>query len=274
MTSAKDVRLEPIASRDAVAFVRAHHYSGKVKTNSQLHIGAYLRGRLEGVMSFGPPNDRARMLPLVTGTDWVQMMELNRMVFTDKLPRNSESRALGVAFRLLRKHAPQVKWVISFADATQCGDGTIYRAAGFVLTGVTESKGLARLPDGSVIHQLSVTSTPALRRQELGGRSLLDVGKGRKSWAAYVEAAGATILPGYQMRYVKFVDPSWRNRLAVPVIPFEDIDRYGAGMYLGERVTRAERHQQQTCAGSIVADAPTAPGGRGRFDTDPGAPSQ
>jgi len=32
-------------------------------------------------------------------------------------------------------HLPQIKWVISYADGTQAGSGTIYRASGFVLTG-------------------------------------------------------------------------------------------------------------------------------------------
>ena len=58
------------------------------------------------------------------------------MAFTDVLPRNSESRALGIAMKLIRKHAPQIKWVVTFADGAQCGDGTIYRAAGFVLTSI------------------------------------------------------------------------------------------------------------------------------------------
>jgi hypothetical protein len=38
--------------------------------------------------------------------------------------------------RMIQKHYPHVEWVISFADGCQCGDGTIYRAAGFVLTGI------------------------------------------------------------------------------------------------------------------------------------------
>jgi len=46
----------------------------------------------------------------------------------------------------MRKHAPQIKWVISFADATQCGDGTIYRAAGFLLTGLKVNAQLYKFP--------------------------------------------------------------------------------------------------------------------------------
>src|SRR5574338_773367 len=136
MPSAKDVRIEPIASADARRIITRLHYSGKVKNNSQLHLGAFLGGRCLGAMSFGPPNDRGNMLHLVSGSRWSDVLELNRMAFDDALPRNSESRALAVAMRLLRRHARHVKWVISFADACQCGDGTIYRASGFALTGI------------------------------------------------------------------------------------------------------------------------------------------
>ena len=39
-----------------------------------------------------------------------------------------------MSIKLLRKYAPQIKWIVSFADACSCGDGTIYRASNFVLT--------------------------------------------------------------------------------------------------------------------------------------------
>src|SRR5574337_981117 len=119
MGEAKDIRLEPIASKDANRFVKKHHYSGKVVNNSQLHIGVFFHGRLEGVMSFGPSLDKRKIVGLVEGTGWNEFLELNRLAFTDVLPRNSESRALSVAMRLIKKYAPQIKWVISFADGTQ-----------------------------------------------------------------------------------------------------------------------------------------------------------
>ena len=43
---------------------------------------------------------------------------------------------MSVALRLLRRHAPHLKWVLTFADATRSGDGCIYRASGFLLTGI------------------------------------------------------------------------------------------------------------------------------------------
>ena len=144
MPSAKDIHVAPISAKDAGALVKRVHYSGKVVQNSQLHLGVFLNGRLEGAMQFGPSLDKRKVQGLVEGTGWNGFIELNRMAFSDRLPRNSESRALGIAMRMIRKAYPHIEWVISFADGAQCGDGTIYRAAGFVLTGIRVNTSLWR----------------------------------------------------------------------------------------------------------------------------------
>jgi len=234
-------------------------------------------------MQFGPPLDKRKMLPLVEGTEWHQMIELNRMAFSDALPRNSESRALGVAMRLLREHAPQVKWVLTFADGTQCGDGTIYWAAGFLLTAIKPNDQLWVAPGEAdarfsrvsltdnrskneqakaraLCHRDPVTkgahithSISAPRGYGVGGGLNLvgaihsaslrpGIGAigtaartgGGSSMRAYIEA-GFRPLPGFQLRYVRFLDPSWRDRLTVPVLPYSAIAEAGASMYRGER---------------------------------------
>lgn len=225
--SAKSLKLKPIASKVAHKFVRENHYSGKTTNNSQLHIGVYWRGELEGAMQFGPPLDRRKLLGLVEGAPWDSVLELNRMAFTERLPRNSESRAISIAFRILRKHAPQVKWVVSFADATQCGDGTIYRASGFKLTGIKKSGNLARIPGVGVIHKMSLESDGSRPRPELGGRSYFDLTGGSYDFKKYVAELGGEILPGHQLRYIRFIDQSWEERLTVPTIPFSEIAEQG-----------------------------------------------
>lgn len=57
-----------------------------------------------------------------------------------------------------------------------------------------------------------------------------------------MRAVNGQILKGYQLRYIYFIDKSYRERLTVPEIPFSKIDEIGAGMYKGERITQAERH--------------------------------
>ena len=233
MGNAKAIVLKPISAADANALVRRVHYSGKVDTRSGVHIGVFYMGALEGAMQFGPSIDKRKTIGLVRNTAWHEYIELNRMAFTDALPRNSESRAIGVACRMLQKHAPQLKWILSYADATQCGDGTIYRASGFVLTQINVNRSMWRLPGGEVICKLvlepgfSPNSGPGSLKARLGVR-------GGESSSAYLRRVGAVVVPGYQFRYVRFLDPTWVDRLTVPVIPFDQIPAE-CRMYRGTR---------------------------------------
>lgn len=156
MGRCKEIELKVIPASIAVPFVKAHHYSGKVVNNSLLHFGAFLDGKLHGVMSYGPSMDKSKTIRLVEGTGWNEFLELNRMAFDDYLPRNAESYCIGKSLRMIKKQAPQIKWIISFADGTQCGDGTIYRASNFVLTGINKNKTMIRMPDGSVVAGLTL----------------------------------------------------------------------------------------------------------------------
>ena len=245
MGSAKDLIVKVIPSKVAVPFVKEHHYSGKVVNNSNLHFGVFYEGRLHGVMSFGPSLDKSKIQGLVEGTGWNEFIELNRMAFDDVLPRNSESRAISIAMKLIRKNAPQIKWVISFADGCQCGDGTIYRASGFVLTGYSSGSMwklpgfLAKINGGSVAHRMKVQDKcSALSRyilERTHGKNL--------TMEKYVEQFGGEILEGKMFRYIYFIDKTYRDRLTVPIVPFSKIDEMGAGMYKGEKVTHAERNQ-------------------------------
>lgn len=244
MGRAKEVIIKVIPSKIANEFVKKHHYSGKVVNNSCLHFGAFLDGKLHGVMSFGPSLDKSKTIKLVSGTKWNEFLELNRMAFDEYLPLNSESRCISQAIKLIKKNAPHVKWIISFADGCSCGDGTIYRASNFILTDIRLNKGLWQLPTGEVIHQLTIQSQPLTPRKELGGRTLFDITGGKYSLKKWVEITGAKEKAGYQLRYIYFIDKSYRERLTVPEIPFSKIDEIGAGMYKGEKVSIAERNSK------------------------------
>ena len=140
MGRAKEIEVKVIPSKIAIPFIKQHHYSKKVVNNSCLHFGVFLDNALHGVMQFGPSMDKSKIIGLVEGTGWYNFLELNRMAFDDVLPRNSESRAISLAIKLIKRNAPQIKWIISFADGCSCGDGTIYRASNFVLTGIKKIK--------------------------------------------------------------------------------------------------------------------------------------
>lgn len=242
MGRAQGIIVKVIPSKIANPFIKTHHYSGKVVNNSSLHFGAFLDGNLHGVMSYGPSLDKSKIMALVEGTGWNEFLELNRMAFDDYLPRNSESRVIAQTIRMIRKNAPQIKWIVSFADGCSCGDGTIYRASNFVLTGIKENHNLCELPSGDKIHKMSLESNPNTPRKELQGKTYFQITNGKYDFGKYVDKTGGRILKGYQLRYIYFIDPTYKSRLTVPVIPFSKIDEIGAGMYKGEKITIAERH--------------------------------
>lgn len=219
MGRAKEIIVKVIPANIANQFIKKHHYSGKVVPNSQLHFGAFLDGKLHGVLSYGPSINKKGTINLVEGTKWNEFLELNRMAFDDYLPRNSESRCIGQSIRLIKKNAPQIKWIISFADGCSCGDGTIYRASNFVLTDIRRNDALRLNPEtGEKVHVITAHHKMI---------------KDFKNWQPVV---------GYQLRYIYFIDKSYKDKLTVPIIPFSEIDKMGAGMYKGEKITQAERH--------------------------------
>lgn len=242
MGRAKEIEIKVIPSKIANPFIKTHHYSGKVVNNSCLHFGAFLDGKLHGVLSYGPSLDKSKIMELVKDTGWNNFLELNRMAFDEYLPRNSESYCIAKTLKLIKKNAPQIKWVISFADGCSCGDGTIYRASNFVLTDIKPNKNLVLLPNGEKIHKMTLESNPNQPRKELNGKTYYQLTGGSYNFKKYVEAVNGEILTGYQLRYIYFIDKSYRAKLTVPEIPFSKIDEMGAGMYKGEKITQAERH--------------------------------
>lgn len=225
MASAKEIIIKPITSAKAKAVVANHHYSGKSTQNSQIHLGVFLGEVCEGVLQFGPPIDRRKVLGLVSDTLWNEMIELNRMAFSDRLPRNSESRALAISMKILRKNYPHLKWVISFADGAQCGDGTIYRASGFVLTAIKKNKTMLLMPDGTIVADKTLNDNPV-------------------KTSGWWKKNGAKPLEGFQLRYIYFLRQEMQEKLTVPVVPFSKIDEIGAGMYKGERIAIEARRQK------------------------------
>ena len=217
MGRAKEIIVKVIPSKIANEFVKKHHYSGKVVPNSTLHFGAFLDDKLHGVLSYGTPMDKRRVMPLVTPSLWNEMLELNRMAFDDYLPKYSESRCIAISIRLLKKNASHIKWILSYSDGTQCGDGTIYRASGFVLTQIKDNSQLRINPKTKEVMQ-------SMQAFHLG------LSKEFNKWEK---------LQGFQLRYIYLIDKTCK--ITVPIIPFSKIDDMGAGMYKGQKITLQDR---------------------------------
>jgi hypothetical protein len=232
MGRAKEIIVKVIPSKIANEFVKKHHYSGKVVPNSSLHFGCFLDNKLHGVMSYGCSMQKSSIIGLVQPCLWNEMLELNRMAFDEYLPKYSESRCIAISIKLLKKNSHHIKWIISYADGCQCGDGTIYRASGFVLTGIKVNTTMILMPNGKIMADKTLNNS----NYKVIGQS-----------AGYWEKNGAKPIDGKQLRYIYLIDKTCK--ITVPILPFSKIDEMGAGMYKGKKITLAER---QTSAGSVT----------------------
>lgn len=226
MGRAKDIIVKVIPSKAANDFVKKNHYSGKVVPNSSLHFGCFLDGKLHGVMSYGSSMDKSKVKLAVKDTGWNEFIELNRMAFDDYLPKYSESRCIAISIRLIKKNAPHIKWIVSFADASQCGDGTIYRASGFKLIGLKKNNQILNW-NGRIIAKKSLDNKnyPSINGKYFS-RHLIETGQAKP-------------IEGHQLKYIYLID---RNCVInKDILDFKEIDKQGAGMYKGKKITLQER---------------------------------
>ena len=169
-------------------------------------LWVFAHGGLLGAVALnaGPIGGRR----LVEGATTRDCLSLARLWMADELPRNSKSRVLAMG-RALRRHTA-VKFLVSYADPAVAPGGVphvgyVYVAAGWLYTGVSEPQPLFALGDGRPMHTRSVASVWGTHSRTFFEEHGLSVRE--------VPTLG-------KHRYLCFVDPSWRDRLHVPVLPY------------------------------------------------------
>ena len=247
MGRAKEIIVKVIPAKVANEFVKKHHYSGKVVPNSTLHFGAFLDGKLHGVMSYGNSMDKSKVKLAVENTGWNEFIELNRMAFDDYLPKYSESRCISISIKLIKKNAPHIKWIVSFADGSQCGDGTIYRASGFQLIGLKKN------------NQILNWNGKIIAKKSLDNKNYPSI-NGKYYSRHLIENGEAKPIEGHQLKYIYLIDKTCK--ITVPILPFSMIDEMGAGMYKGKKITLAERRKCDNSITANAADFQSAEGGQ------------
>jgi hypothetical protein len=158
--------------------------------------------RLKGALLLGCGS--AQTHKLVQGAKGDDCATLSRLWISADLPANSESRVIAVVLRSLKKHTA-LKFLVSYADPAAGHVGVIYQATGWLYTGLSQAVPMFDLGDGVLRHNRSVSSV-------LGTRNM-----------AFLNSKGIevkTVAQSQKHRYIYFLDPSWRERLTVPVLPY------------------------------------------------------
>jgi hypothetical protein len=126
----KEVRQIPY--EQAFPWFLKKHYAHRIPSISWAY-GLYVDKELEGVVSYGTPAS-STLLSGVCGKEYAHMViELNRLVLNEGLPKNSTSYLVSKSLKLL----PKPKIIVSYADSAQGHIGYIYQACNFIYTGLS-----------------------------------------------------------------------------------------------------------------------------------------
>lgn len=135
----RDWLVECVPHGEAVAAIRAWHYSHSAPNTGQAH-GLFARdgapfSAIVGAALWLPPTRRAA--EKVAGESWRGVLSLSRLAVDPALPRNAASFLLAGSMRLLDRDRWPV--LLTFADSQQGHTGAIYKATGWTLDGLSSS---------------------------------------------------------------------------------------------------------------------------------------
>jgi hypothetical protein len=199
------IEVRPVMPSVIKSLVTDRHYLHSMPAAPRRCYGVYLRDVLAGAAVFtSGPRHGYRLLSACRPQE---VSVLARLWLSDELPKNSESRVIGILMRLLRRDTDW-KLILSYADPSAGHTGTIYQASGWAYLGMTQP-GNAVIVSGERIHSRTCGS-------RFGSGSI-----------RHLRATGVPAVrepePG-KHRYVYFLDRSWMWRLRGKALPYPKPD--------------------------------------------------
>jgi hypothetical protein len=165
----KSLRLAPIQKQMAIDLLNRSHPLGAGSISFTLAVGVFWEGRLAGVLTYGCPivNHAAHAF----GLKQAEVFELRKMWLSDSLPKNSESRALGIAAMLIRKHYPGIRLLLTYCDGTE--RASAYLAAGWRRFSVARHVSGYVMPDGTTISTRTANRRQSLKTCQKAGKPIV-----------------------------------------------------------------------------------------------------
>jgi hypothetical protein len=198
----RDLKVAPISQVDAKNLLVSKHYLHSFPGGTKLRFGIFYQSSLMGAIALGVgPFLGHGLVDRATPEDCIT---LTRLWLADNLPRNSESRVIGILLRSLQKET-SLKFVLAYSDPAAGHLGTIYQSTNWIYTGLSSATPLYDIGDGILHHSRSLA-------HGLGTHSI-----------RYLASQGISVKTVPQMakhRYIYFLDQSWRSRLTVPVLSY------------------------------------------------------
>jgi len=203
-----NLRILPIPHVDAKKILVCNHYLHSFPGGTKLSFGVFLNARLVGALTLGVGPFLGYKIVKDANPD--DVVTLTRLWLSDELPKNSESKVLGIILRALKKDT-DLKFILAYSDPAAGHLGTIYQATNWIYTGLSSATPLYDIGDGRLHHSRSLA-------HRLGSHSI-----------RYLTSQGINVHTVPQMakyRYIYFLDESYHSRLIVPVFPYPKNEDY------------------------------------------------
>jgi hypothetical protein len=166
-TDTTKVTLQLVDKKIAKEMIIKNHYSHKW-TSCRYALGVFYANTLIGCLIYGFPVGRQTVKSIITTLSNDQVLELTRLWIADGYGCNIESYAIGQSFKWLRKNAPSIKVLISYADPMAGHLGKIYQATNWLYQGNKTMliKGYIHIIFGKKMHPRSVVAKYKTVREE------------------------------------------------------------------------------------------------------------
>lgn len=146
--SKADLRID-WASHDSVKYAcEKWHYSRSIPVPPLVKIGAWENGTYIGAVVFSRGATPTLLNPF--GLTATQGCELTRIALTNHVVQVSRVVKLAIVF--LKKHCPELRLIVSFADPSEGHHGGIYQAGNWVYSGTSSPSTEYIGPDGKRWH--------------------------------------------------------------------------------------------------------------------------
>jgi hypothetical protein len=152
--------VRPIGRTQAQEVCRRHPHASTLPNSSKYYMLLTIDGREAGLAVWGwgivPTFTLKHLFEPGAGLEVPNYLELCRFFVHDWCPKNTASRFLATTHRLIRKHAPAVKFLYTYAAGFQGLVGHIYKAVGYDYLGTTKCDALMWIPGTGMVHRIAL----------------------------------------------------------------------------------------------------------------------
>lgn len=148
--------VRPIDRKRARVLCEAHPHARTLPNTSKYYMAAYIGGKIAGLAVWGygiMPRHTPKHLFGDAG-EFDDYLELCRYFVYDWCPPNTASRFLAFTHRMIKKYAPGIKWLYTYAAGFQGMVGTIYQAANYDYIGRVLCNSFVHIPGRGLVHNI------------------------------------------------------------------------------------------------------------------------